>query len=184
MDKSLVPAPQNCGDALFAELVHEHRKRLFRFVRKHIGNSEDAEDLMQQAFLEAVRSYEAYRGEAALSTWLYGIAMNLVRNYLSRSPHRKFQFEDDASLDEQTSTELDPQQALLQQEALCALQRGLDELPDEMRGVLLLVSLEELSYEEAAVMLSIPIGTVRSRVSRARERLSEKLGAAGIDLGF
>ena len=110
--------------------------------------------------------------------------MNLVRNYLSRSPHRKFQFEDDASLDEQTSTELDPQQALLQQEALCALQRGLDELPDEMRGVLLLVSLEELSYEEAAVMLSIPIGTVRSRVSRARERLSEKLGAAGIDLGF
>ena len=102
MDKSLVPAPQNCGDALFAELVHEHRKRLFRFIRKHIGNSEDAEDLMQQAFLEAVRSYEAYRGEAALSTWLYGIAMNLVRNYLSRSPHRKFQFEDDASLDEQT----------------------------------------------------------------------------------
>ena len=172
------------ADPLFKQLVQEHSKRLYRFIRKNIGNSSDAEDLMQQTFLEAARSYATYRGESALSTWLYGIAMNLTRNYLSRSPHRKYDFADEESLEMLVSGDSDPAETLGNREIMAALQRELSELPDEMRGVLLMVALDEVSYEEAAVMLSIPVGTVRSRVSRARARLKQRLGDAGIELGF
>ena len=80
-------------DQLFRELVQQHNKRLYRFIFRHIGHSGDAEDLTQQAFVEAVRVYETYRGEAKLSTWLYGIAINLVRNHLNRSPERIYEFQ-------------------------------------------------------------------------------------------
>lgn len=175
---------QSSPEQLFQQLVRDHHKRLYRFILKHIGQSADAEDLTQQAFLEAARAYASYRGESALSTWLYGIAMNLTRNYLSRAPHRKYQFEDEQSLDEIAVESTNPENELASQQTLKALQRELNDLPDEMREVLLMVALEELSYEEAAVMLSIPIGTVRSRVSRARTRLRQRLLDAGIELPF
>lgn len=178
------PAAGDDTETLFRQLVNDHQKRLYRFILKNIGNSADAEDLMQQAFAEAARSYATFRGESALSTWLYGIAMNLTRNYLSRAPHRKYGFENDESLEHLAADSVDPAEALAQRQALCALQRELAELPDEMREVLLLVALDELSYEEAAVMLSIPVGTVRSRVSRARTKLRQRLEEAGIELGF
>lgn len=176
--------PDGATDALFRQLVHDHQKRLYRFIQKNIGNPADAEDLMQQAFLEAARAYASFRGESALSTWLYGIAMNLTRNYLSRAPQRKYTFESEESLDDMASEAVDPVDALSQRQTLNALQQELADLPDEMREVLLLVALEEVSYEEAAVMLSIPVGTVRSRVSRARARLRQRLDAAGIQLPF
>lgn len=171
-------------DALFQQLVHDHQKRLYRFILKNIGNAADAEDLMQQAFLEAARAYAGFRGESALSTWLYGIAMNLTRNYLSRAPQRKYTFEGEQSLDDMASEALDPADAMSHRQTLQALQLELADLPGEMREVLLLVALDEVSYEEAAVMLSIPVGTVRSRVSRARSRLRQRLDAAGIELPF
>lgn len=170
--------------ALFKQLVHDHRERLYRFVLKNIGNSTDAEEITQQAFMEAARSYATYRGESAVSTWIYGIAMNLTRNYLSRSPHRKYDFVDEQSLETLASNEVDPADALANRQAIEALQRELAELPDEIREVLLLVALDEVSYEDAAVMLSIPVGTVRSRVSRARAKLRQRLTSAGIELGF
>lgn len=172
------------SEALFKNLVHDHRKRLYRFILKNIGNSSDAEELVQQAFFEAARSYATYRGESALSTWLYGIAMNLTRNYLSRSPHRKYDIQDDEALDSIASPETDPAVAVADREMMRALQRELAELPEDMREVLLLVALDEVSYEEAAVMLSIPVGTVRSRVSRARTRLRDRLRESGIELDF
>lgn len=171
-------------ETLFRQLVHDHQKRLHRFILKYIGNSADAEDLVQQAFVEAARSYASYRGDSALSTWLYGIAMNLTRNFLSRAPHRKYTFEDEQSLSHLASHAPDPAEAMTQRQALNALQAELVELPAEMREVLLLVALDEVSYEEAAVMLSIPVGTVRSRVSRARAKLRQRLDEAGIELDF
>lgn len=171
-------------DALFQQLVHDHHKRLHRFILKHIGNRCDAEDLTQQAFLEASRAYASYRGESALSTWLYGIAMNLTRNYLSRDPQRKYGFDGEQVLEEMAAESADPADAVAGRQTLLALQRELADLPDEMREVLLLVALEEISYEEAAVMLSIPVGTVRSRVSRARNRLRQRLQTSGIELPF
>ncbi len=176
--------PPRSQEALFRKLVLDHRQRLYRFVVKHIGWGTDAEDITQQAFVEAAHSYASFKGESELSTWLYGIAMNLVRNYLSRSPHRRFQFEDDEVLAETSSDRPDPSEQLAQTQAVRALQDALNELPPEMRDVLMLVAYEELSYEDAAVMMSIPVGTVRSRVSRARAALRKRLAGRHIELGF
>lgn len=171
-------------EALFKKLVHDHQQRLYRFVVKHIGWGSDAEDITQQAFVEAAHSYATFKGDSELSTWLYGIAMNLVRNYLSRSPHRRYTFEDEEALSNTCADCPDPSQQLEHTQAVRALQKALDELPEEMRSVLMLVAYEELSYEEAAVMLAIPVGTVRSRVSRARSALRKRMAARDINLGF
>ena len=178
------PAPASfrpSDEAIFRKLVQDHRHRLYRFVVKHIGWSSDAEDITQQAFVEAAHSFATFKGESELSTWLYGIAMNLVRNYLSRAPHRRYTFEDDEVLNETASHNPDPSRQLEHSQAVRALQSALDDLPPEMRDVLLLVAYEELSYEDAAIMMSIPVGTVRSRVSRARATLRKRLAGQHID---
>lgn len=179
----------SCGEqadshALFRQLVQDHRTRLYRFIVKNIGHGTDAEDLAQQAFVEAAKAYESFRGASELSTWLYGIAMNLVRNYLSRAPHRRYTFETEEALETTRSERPDPSEQLAQSQAVRLLQREIDGLPADMREVLLLVALDELSYEEAAVMLSIPVGTVRSRVSRARSTLRKRMAEAHLPLDF
>jgi len=112
----------------------------------------------------------------------------LVRNYLSRAPHRRHHIVDESALEEMSESDLhgqtihDPEQQLAQAQSFKQLDEALAELPAHMRELLLLVGVEALSYEEAAVLLSVPIGTVRSRLSRARKALLEKLAARGIDL--
>ena len=163
-------------EQLFRDLVSRHQRRLYNFVLKNIGNPSDAEEIAQQAFVEAAASLRTFRGESELSSWLYGIAMNLVRNHLSRAPHRRYTIEDESVLETHVSPDAGPLTRLESARMLESLRRELDELPPDMRDVLLLVAVEDLSYEEAAVMLSIPIGTVRSRVSRARDALRKRLG--------
>ena len=171
-------------EELFRNLVQTHGTRLHRFIVKNIGNRDDAQDMTQQAFLEAVRSYATYKGQSELSTWLYGIAMNLVRNHLSRAPHRRFEFTDDSELAHIVSDGLMPDEATSQSQRFKHLQAAMSELPESMRDVLLMVAVDELSYEEAAVLLTVPVGTVRSRLSRARTALKEKLLARGVTLDF
>ena len=183
-------APVGQGAALVADerafraLVDEHRSRLQSFIERNIGRSSDAEELTQQAFVEAARSIVSFRGESALSTWLYGIAMNLVRNYLSRAPHRRYAFEDDSALESIATEGANPEEQAERRELLAKLSDELETLPTEMRQVLMLVAVDELSYEEAAVMLSIPIGTVRSRASRARTMLRGRFKRDGIAQPF
>jgi len=188
---SPVPAPdaQSGGtdtpdDALLCELVQAHAGRLQRFVARHIGSTTDAEDLAQQAFAEAARSYRTFRGESQLSTWLYGIALNLVRNYLSRSPEYRYEFTDESALDQHHAETLAPAELAERRQSIELLQQALDELPANMRDILLLVGLDGLSYEEAAVMLTVPVGTVRSRLSRARAALRDRLSRKGLELDF
>lgn len=169
---------------LFRTLVQTHNTRLYRFIIKNIGNPGDAEDLAQQAFMEAVRSFQSYRGESELSTWLYGIAMNLVRNYLSRAPHRRYEFVADDELAALPDERLTPEGMLSQSQQMRALNESLAELPQSMREVLLMVAVDELSYEEAAVLLTVPVGTVRSRLSRARSALKAQMLARGAALDF
>lgn len=169
---------------LFRTLVHAHGIRLQRFIMKHIGNVADAEDLAQQAFLEALRGFDTYQGQSQLSTWLYGIAMNLVRNYLSRAPHRRYEFTGDDELGHIAADAPTPGEMLEQSQHVRFLQEAMAELPQSMQEILLLVAVDELSYEEAAVMLTIPVGTVRSRLSRARTALRAKLQQRGVELGF
>lgn len=103
-----------------------------------------------------------------------------MRNYLSRAPHRKHAFESESDLEDLASDQPDPSEQLAQSQAVKALQQEISELPKDMQEVLLLVALDELSYEEAAVMLAVPIGTIRSRVSRARSTLRSRLAALGV----
>lgn len=171
------------NESLFRHLVKEHETRLYRFILKNIGHVTDAEDLAQQTFVEAARSFTTFRGESELSTWLFGIAMNLVRNYLSRSPHRIYQFEDIEDHSGLPSSQANPEENFSQRQQLERLDTELQALPTEMRETLLLVALNELTYEDAAVMLSIPVGTVRSRVCRARKILADRLDTSAASRG-
>jgi len=189
-EEAKAPRPQPANmtvaerDKLFRQLVDAHQKRLYRFILRNVGNATDAEDLAQQAFAEAVRSFVTFRGESELSTWLYGIAMNLVRNFLSRSPHRLYRFETDEGLADTEVNLRSPAEQVENDQVLTRLQAELQELPKDMRDVLLLVAVEDFSYEDAATMLSIPIGTVRSRVARARMALRARMARSGITFDF
>lgn len=110
--------------------------------------------------------------------------MNMVRNYLSRAPHRVHKFESDESLVSIASAELDPSDSLVQKEMLILAERAFGALPSEMSEVLGLVAVDEISYQDAADILSIPLGTVRSRVSRARAVLRSQFEQAGVKLQF
>jgi len=175
--------PDECGDnELLRELVIKHADRLQRFIMKHIGNATEAEELAQQAFVEAAASFKAFRGDSQLSSWLYGIALNLVRNHLSRAPERRHEFVSDAALDVQSSPDPSPEELVAQNQTITLLHESINELPENMREILLLVGFEEISYEDAATLLTVPIGTVRSRLSRARTALKEKLRQKGLSL--
>lgn len=167
--------------AAFCKMVEMHRTRLYRFILKNIGQADDAADLAQQAFVEAFRSLASFRGESELSTWLYGIALNLVRGYLMRSPHRMHHFESEEILVDMPGHELDPTTQASLTETISAVQIYFNALPVEMRTVLEMVTVDEMSYEEVAQELHIPVGTVRSRVFRARAQLKMALEASGVE---
>lgn len=169
---------------VFEELTKSHWNRLYRLIIKNIGHRDDAEDLTQQAFTEAIRSYHHFRGDSELSTWLYGIAMNLVRNHLSRASHRRFGFFDEDELNEMPSEQANPEESAVQAQHLRALGAALDDLPEHMREIVSLMAMDDLSYEDAAALLDLPVGTVRSRLSRARSTLKARLSERGIVLEF
>lgn len=175
-------------ELIFNELVKKHSSGLSRFILRHIGNTGDTEDLVQQSFVEAVQAYRSFRGESQLSTWLYGIAMNLIRNYLSRSQYRKYRMVEDVELENVSAEDLighsqiRPDEKAAQTEMLLHLQTALSELPQKMQDLILLASVEALSYEEIALALTIPIGTVRSRLSRTRAALIKQMARHGVDI--
>lgn len=165
----------------FCQLFETHRTRLYRFVFKHLRNEDDAADITQQAFTEALRSLENFRGESALSTWIYGIALNLIRGHIMRAPQRLHHFESEDILLEMESSEIDPNTQTSWNETVVAVQSQLNNLPSEMQAVLQMVTVDEMSYEEVADTLHIPVGTVRSRLSRARAQLKTALQNAGVE---
>jgi RNA polymerase sigma-70 factor (ECF subfamily) len=165
----------------FCQMVNAHRSRLYRFILKKVGHPDDAADLAQQAFVEAFRSLQSFRGESELSTWLYGIALNLARGYLMRAPHRTHRFESEEILIDMPGQELDPNAQATLTETVSAVQYHFNALPNDMRTILEMVTVDEMSYEEAAQELNIPVGTVRSRVFRARAQLKIALEASGIE---
>lgn len=179
-----IPPSELNQETLFRELVAQHQKRLYRFVIKYIDHPDDAADITQQAFVEAARTIASFRGDSKLSTWLFGIAMNMVRNYLSRAPHRVWKFETDESLTAVASNWPDPSDCLIQKELLELAEKAFSDLPEEMSEVLGLVAVDEISYQDAADILSIPLGTVRSRVSRARAVLRAHFSEAGVSMKF
>lgn len=166
-------------EGLFRGLVREYGASLYYFVLKRVGHADDAAEIAQQAFVEAACSITSFRGEAELSTWVFGIAVNLSRNHISRAPKHRHHFESDEVLTTCESPDLQPCEALSQRQGLALVSEAMDQLPADMAEALNLVTIEDLSYEEAAERLNVPVGTVRSRVSRARSAVRKHLQAAG-----
>lgn len=180
-DSEIVAAVLAGDSDRFGEIVARYRDRVYRFVVVKVKDRTVADDLAQDAFVEAYRSLARFDGRSRFSTWLCGIALNITRNYLNRAPERKYSFAPSAVMDTMASPASSPLDDTLRAERLESLERLLDALPADLREPLLLVTLDELSYEEAGRLLGIPAGTVKSRVFRARRELRTAAGSPVTD---
>jgi RNA polymerase sigma-70 factor (ECF subfamily) len=163
------------GDApAFEELVMTYQHRVFGVALRMLGNRAEAEDVAQEAFVRAHRALGAFRGDAKLSTWLYAITSRLCLNRLASGERRMARQGEDALL-RLSDAGPRPDAALERRELETALGRAIAELPEDRRIVVVLRDLEGLSYEEIAQVLELELGTVRSRLHRARAELKEKL---------
>ncbi len=184
-DLPLIPDPETCPieetsavdidvDFDFNDLAKRTCKRLRNFIRQRIWNPEEVEDILQASYLEALRCRDKFRGGSAPETWLFGIAMNLVRSHVRKSLQRQKHYSGNELLEEKIAgTCEDPCDIVMRQIALRQIGLAFDALPSDMQKTLFLVVEQGASYQEAADELGIPIGTVRSRLSRARQLLKE-----------
>jgi RNA polymerase sigma factor (sigma-70 family) len=159
---------QLLSNADLARLVRDHGLRLRNFIRRRVGNAADVDDLVQDTCLEALRCLHRYHGHSQPETWLFGIALNLVRGHYKRAHTQPMFEEEEAGLEAQESMSEDPLDTLARNQEIERLHHLVDELPEASSSVLTLVFDERLTYEQAAARLQIPVGTVRSRISRVR----------------
>ena len=158
----------------FEEMVISYQHRVFGVAARMLGNTAEAEEVAQEALLRAHRAIASFRGEAKLSTWLYGITSRLCLNRLA-SGERSMRRHGEETLERLAADTADPATEVERSEVEQALHRAIAELPEDRRIVVVLRDLEGLSYEEIATALDLELGTVRSRLSRARTDLKEKL---------
>lgn len=173
-DDTLVPltSTQLCS---LETLLRTQQSRLTHFVRRHLRREDYVDDLIQQTHLTAFKSWAKFRSESKPETWLFGIALNLVKNFRYRDNSYLFQsddFEEQVGM-MQADSICEPEVSLMRQERMDSLKDAINQLPEKMRSVVRLVLLDGLSYQEAAKELDLPVGTVRSRLSRARDMLRE-----------
>lgn len=158
-------------------LVKAYEKNVYNLALRMVGNSEDAYDMSQEAFIKAYNSLHSFRGDSKFSVWLYRIVSNVCLDYL-RSRNRKATVSLSVENDDGEEVELDiadeassPQALLDRSLTRDAVRRGLQELPPDHREILLLREIQGLSYEEIADTLDLEVGTVKSRIFRARKKL-------------
>lgn len=160
------------GEAM-AALYQRHGGLVYRFTLQMSRNAGVAEEITQEVFLALLTQidrFDAARG--ALSTWLCGIARRKLWKYLERSePAAAFDFDEEGAAELRCPSD-GPAEILLRREAVAVVRAGMDELPPALREVVILCALEEMSYEQAAQVLAVPVGTVRSRLHRAKARLA------------
>jgi RNA polymerase sigma-70 factor (ECF subfamily) len=163
------------GDSrAFEELVIHYQHRVFGVALRMLGNAAEAEEVAQEAFLRAYRAIADFRGDSTLSTWLYAITSRLALNRLGAG-ERRVSRQGDEALALVADGRSSPAEAAEQSELQLALHRAIAELPDERRAAIVLRDIEGLSYEDIARALDLPVGTVRSRIHRARMDLKAKL---------
>jgi RNA polymerase sigma-70 factor, ECF subfamily len=176
---------QRCKDGdigAFDELVRQYEKRVFNCALRIAGNYNDAADVAQEAFIRAFNSIQTFRGDAHFSTWIYRIVTNVYLDERKKSKaHRQTSLDEYIELDENSVTRQivdegpTPDEIVESKERARVLQGAINSLPDYQRIILTLYSFQHRSYEEIADILRLPIGTVKSRLNRARLALAEKL---------
>jgi RNA polymerase sigma-70 factor (ECF subfamily) len=176
-DQQLVERVQQGDKKAFNLLVLKYQTRVTNLVSRYVKNSGDIADVTQEAFIKAYRAIPNFRGESAFYTWLYRIAVNSAKNYLvsqSRKPPandvdaQEAEFYDGGEALHENSS---PERSLLTKEIETQLYRAIDKLPEELRMAITLREMEGMSYEEIASVMDCPVGTVRSRIFRARESI-------------
>ena len=182
VDRQLVERAQRGDKHAFELLVAKYQRRLGRLISRFVRNAAEAEDVTQDAFIKAYRALPAFRGDSAFYTWLYRIGINTAKNHLvaqgrrapTSTPFDTDEAEDfeDAALLHEVAT---PENELMSKQVVEVVNASLQELPDDLRTALTLREIEGLSYEEIAVVMNCPIGTVRSRIFRAREAIATNL---------
>lgn len=182
LDQVLVARAQEGDKKAFGLLVEKYHRKLGRLLSRMIRDQAEVEDVVQESFIKAYRALHNFRGDSAFYTWLYRIGINTAKNYLV-SMGRKPQVMQDIEIDDVENFEdgnemrtMDtPETALMTKEIAQTVNDTIAGLPDELRTAITLRELEGLSYEDIAVIMQCPIGTVRSRIFRARETISQKL---------
>lgn len=182
VDQELVERVQRGDKHAFDLLVSKYQRKLGRLISRFVRDSGEAEDVTQDAFIKAYRALPGFRGESAFYTWLYRIGINTAKNHLLANKRRAptstpFDVEDAESFEEagllrEVST---PENELMSKQVVDVVQASLQQLPEDLRSALTLREIEGLSYEEIASVMNCPVGTVRSRIFRAREAVAENL---------
>lgn len=181
-DQQLVKRAQRGDTRAFDLLVLKYQGRISALVSRFVQDSSEVEDVTQEAFIKAFRALPKFRGDSAFYTWLYRIATNAAKNYLvarGRRPSADADVDDAEYFDEGDALRdgETPENNFFGQELANVLKQTLDGLPEELRMALMLREFDGLSYEEIAEVMDCPVGTVRSRIFRAREALDARLTA-------
>jgi RNA polymerase sigma-70 factor (ECF subfamily) len=180
-DQELVARAQNGDKRAFDLLVLKYQQKVANLISRYIRDPSEVMDVSQDAFLKAYRALPAFRGESAFYTWLYRIAVNTVKNHLVAQGRRPPGDDVEAEVAEQMDLGArlresgTPERHALTDEIAETVQRALDDLPDDLRTAIVLRELEGMSYEEIATAMDCPIGTVRSRIFRARDAIDKRL---------
>ena len=180
-DKELVNRAQKGDKVAFDALVIKYQYKVVNLVTRYVKNEHDAQDVAQEAFIKAYRAIANFRGDSAFYTWLYRIAINSAKNYLvsqgRKTPPYAVDIEDAEHMESAISLkEFDtPEASMLTSEIESTVYQAIKELPEDLKTAITLRELEGMTYDEIAVVMECPIGTVRSRIFRAREAIDKHL---------
>lgn len=181
LDEDLVLRVQQGEKSAYDLLVIKYQHKIIQLVNRYVKDPSEAQDVAQEAFIKAYRALPSFRGDSAFYTWLYRIAINTAKNYLVSRNRRNSDYEVDIQDAEQVDNApqlhgLDtPERLLLNDEIVAVIHQAIESLPEEMRTAIMLREFEGMSYEEIAQAMDCPVGTVRSRIFRAREAIDSKL---------
>src|SRR5690625_4301238 len=182
VDAELIARVQRGDKRAFDLLVIKYQRRIMRLLSRQVRNPSDIEDIAQETFIKAYRALPDFRGDSAFYTWLYRIAINTARNWYVAQTRRPQTVDPRENPEGETFDQIDnlrdintPEALLASRQVAQTINQAMAELPEELRNAITLREVEGLSYDEIAQAMDCPVGTVRSRIFRAREAIANKL---------
>ncbi|XSG86641.1 MAG: RNA polymerase sigma factor RpoE [Methylohalobius sp. ZOD2] len=181
VDQELVQRVQQGDKRAFDLLVLKYQPKIVQLITRYIKDPSESLDVAQETFIKAYRALAKFRGDSAFYTWLYRIAINTAKNHIAARARRPSDSEIELETAEQFETAIrlkdqeTPEGVLLSEEVAEGVRQAIEELPEELRTAITLREFEGMSYEEISQTMNCPVGTVRSRIFRAREAIDKKL---------